>query len=59
MRSLSAAALAQYLGTEEARKNVQIALIASVANTYLSLLADDELIAVTRRTLLTREESFA
>jgi outer membrane protein, multidrug efflux system len=58
LRSLSAAALAQYLGTEEGRKNVQIALIASVANTYLSLLADDELIAVTRRTLLTREESF-
>ena len=58
VRSLSAAALAEYLGTEEARKNVQIALIASVANTYLSLLADDELIAVTRRTLLTREESF-
>ncbi|MFH1603795.1 MAG: TolC family protein, partial [Pseudomonadota bacterium] len=27
VRSLSAAALAQYLGTEEARKNVQIALI--------------------------------
>ncbi len=58
VRSLSAAALAEYLGTEEARKNVQIALISSVANTYLSLLADDELIAVTRRTLLTREESF-
>ena len=58
VRSLSAAALAEYMGTEEARKNVQIALIAAVANTYLSLLADDELIAVTRQTLLTREESF-
>jgi len=58
VRSLGAAALAEYLGTEEARKNVQIALIAAVANTYLSLLADDELIAVTRRTLATREESF-
>jgi multidrug efflux system outer membrane protein len=58
VRSLSAAALAQYLGTEEGRKSVQIALIASVANTYLSVLADDDLIAVTRRTLLTREESF-
>ena len=57
VRSLSAAALAQYLSTEEARKNVQIALISSVANTCLNLLADDELLAVTRSTLLTREES--
>ena len=57
VRSLSQAALAQYLSTEEARKNVQIALVSSVANTYLNLLADDELLAVTRSTLLTREES--
>jgi len=57
VRSLSQAALAQYLGTEEARKNVQIALISSVANIYLNLLADDELIEVTRRTLATREDS--
>lgn len=57
VRSLSAAALAQYLATEEARKNVQIALISSVANTYLNLLADDALLAVTRGTLLTREDS--
>lgn len=57
VRSLSEAALAQYLGTEEARKNVQIALIAAVANTYLGLLADDELLALTRRALATREES--
>jgi multidrug efflux system outer membrane protein len=55
--SLSAAALAQYLGTEEARKNVQIALISSVAATYLNMLADEELLAVTRNTLVTREES--
>lgn len=57
VRSLSQAALAQYLGTEEARRSAQIALVSSVANTYLNLLADDELLAVTRRTLLTREES--
>ncbi len=58
VRSLSDAALAQYLGTEEARKTVQISLIAAVANTYLSLLADEELLKVTQQTLLTREESF-
>jgi multidrug efflux system outer membrane protein len=57
VRSLSQAALARYLGTEEARKSVQIALIAAVANTYLNLLADEELLAVTRRALATREES--
>ncbi|MDE2297930.1 MAG: efflux transporter outer membrane subunit [Burkholderiales bacterium] len=58
VRALSQAALAQYLATEEARKAVQIALVASVANTYVSLLADDELLRVTRETLATREDSF-
>ena len=57
VRALSQAALAQTLATEEARKTVQMSLIASVANTYLSLLADDELLRVTRQTLATREES--
>jgi multidrug efflux system outer membrane protein len=58
VRSLSQAALAQYLATDESRKTVQIALIASVANGYLNLLADDELLRVTRDTLTTREDSF-
>lgn len=58
VRSLSDAALAQYLGTEEGRKAAQISLIASVANTYLALIADDELLGLTRETLKTREESF-
>ncbi len=58
MRSLSAAALAQFLATEEARKTVQISLVAGVANSYLSLLADDETLRVTRQTLATREESY-
>ncbi len=56
--SLKDAALAQYLATEEGRKTAQIGLLAAVANTYLSLLADEELLAITRRTLATREESF-
>ena len=41
VRSLSDAALAQYLATEEARKAAQISLVAAVANAYLTLLADD------------------
>jgi multidrug efflux system outer membrane protein len=58
VRSLSDAALAQYLGTEEGRKAAQISLISAVANTYLALIADDELLGLTRETLKTREESF-
>ena len=56
--SLKEQALAQYLATEEGRKTAQISLIAGVANSYLNLLADDELLAITRQTLVTREESF-
>ncbi|WP_326541301.1 efflux transporter outer membrane subunit [Pseudorhodoferax sp.] len=55
--SLSEAALGQYLATEEGRKSTQITLVASVANAYLSLLADEELLALTRQTLATREDS--
>jgi len=57
LRSLSEAALAQYLATEEGRKQAQTTLIASVANTWLALAADEELLALTRETLGTREES--
>ncbi|MCD0417899.1 efflux transporter outer membrane subunit [Rubrivivax sp. JA1024] len=57
LRSLNNAALASYLATEEARKAVHIGLIASVANGYLALQADDELLRVTRETLATRAES--
>jgi multidrug efflux system outer membrane protein len=57
VKNLSQAALAQYLATEEARKTVQISLVSSVANAYIALLADDELLRVTRDTLKTRDES--
>lgn len=56
--SLKDAALAQYLATEEGRKTAQISLIASVANTYLALLADDELLLITQQTLGTRQASY-
>ena len=55
--SLKQAALAQYLGTDEARKATRLSLIASVASGYLSLQSDDELLALTRQTLATREDS--
>ena len=57
VRALSQQALAQYLATEEARKAVQIALIAAVASAHVNLIADDDLLRVTRETLGTREES--
>ena len=57
VRNLSEAALSQFLATEEARKTAHISLVASVANTYLTMLADDELLALTQQTLKTREES--
>ncbi|MBC5762986.1 efflux transporter outer membrane subunit [Ramlibacter albus] len=55
--SLSEAALAQFFASEEGRKAVQVSLVASVATTWLSLAADDELLELTRRTLATREDS--
>ncbi len=57
VRNLSEAALAQFLATEEARKSAQLSLIASVANAYLAVLADDEQLDITRQTLAGREET--
>ncbi len=56
--SLKEAALAQYLATEEGRKTAQISLIASVATTYLALLADEELLSLTQQTLDTRRATY-
>jgi multidrug efflux system outer membrane protein len=58
LRSLSDAARAQLVATEEARKTVQISLVAAVAQAHLALQADEALLAVTRQTLATREESY-
>lgn len=57
IRSLGEVALNQYLATEEGRNAAQAALVAAVANAYLALAADEELLALTRQTLATREES--
>jgi NodT family efflux transporter outer membrane factor (OMF) lipoprotein len=55
--SLSQAALAQFLATEEGRKAAQTSLVATVATTWLNLVADEELLATTQQALATREES--
>lgn len=57
LRSLSNAAFASYLATDEGRKATQIALIAAVAQADLALRADDELLELTQRTLATRDDS--
>ncbi|WP_041790551.1 efflux transporter outer membrane subunit [Rhodoferax ferrireducens] len=55
--SLKESALAQYLASDEARQAAQTSLIAAVANTWLSLQTNDELLALTQRTLVTRDDS--
>lgn len=57
IRALKDQALSQYLATEESRKAAQVSLIAAVATGWLTLIADDELLELTRQTLATREES--
>ena len=55
--SLSDAAAAQYLGSEQGRNAAQAALLASVAQTWLALVADEEQLALIRQTLQSREQS--
>ncbi len=57
VRSLEEQALQTYLGTEQARRSAQISLIAEVANTWLRRAADQERLALARRTLETRQKS--
>lgn len=57
VKSLSEAALARYLASDEGRRAAQVTLVAAVANSELALRADDELLQLTQRTLAAREES--
>lgn len=58
VRSLTAAAFEQYLGYEETRRSTQISLVGQVANAWLTVAADAELLALTRQTLANQEESY-
>src|ERR1700747_2479026 len=58
LQSLNDQALQQYFATAQARKATQILLVSQVADQYLTLLADDELLAVTQRTLETAQASY-
>jgi len=55
VRSLSAAALQSFFATEENRRAVQISLISEVSSAYLTLAADQDLLAITNDTLASRE----
>jgi multidrug efflux system outer membrane protein len=58
VRSLTHAALEQYLAQEQARRSAQLSLIAQVANAYLTLASDRELQRLARQTLKNQEDSF-
>ena len=57
IESLKEAALAQYLASEQGARAAQISLVSAVANTWFSLLADQQLLEITRQTLETRQQS--
>ena len=59
IRSLSHAALQQYFSSGETRRSVQLTLVAEIASAYVTVLADQTLLDITRDTLKSQEESYA
>jgi multidrug efflux system outer membrane protein len=58
IRSLTHQQLEQYFGYEETRRSTQISLVAEVADDYLTLLADQELLRITQETLRSDTDSY-
>jgi outer membrane protein, multidrug efflux system len=58
IRSLNHAALQQYFSSGETRRSVQLTLVAQVASAYLTVLADQTLLEITRETLKSQSESY-
>ncbi|ONG58893.1 multidrug transporter [Pseudoroseomonas deserti] len=58
VRSQSRAAFEDYLALEETRRAAQITLVAQVADAWLTVLADRELLALTKQTLASQEQSY-
>jgi len=56
LNSAKKAALASYLQTDAAHRAIQTALISSIANSYYTLLAQDEKLSITRQTVKIREQ---
>ena len=59
IRSLNHAALQQYFSSGETRRSAQLTLVAEVATAYLTVLADQTLLDITRDTLKNEEASYA
>lgn len=59
VRSLSDAALQRYLATGQAQRATRLALVAEVANAWLTLAADQELVRIAEATLESYEASYA
>ncbi|HEX2570183.1 MAG TPA: efflux transporter outer membrane subunit [Polyangia bacterium] len=57
LRRLREAALAEYLGTEEARRGVIVSLVGEVAQNYFQLLTLDEQLAIAQRTVAARRDT--
>jgi multidrug efflux system outer membrane protein len=58
VRSLTHAALEQYLAQEQARRSTQLSLIAQIADAYLTLASDHELQQLAQQTLKSQEDSY-
>ncbi len=58
VRSLKDQALQQFFATGEARRSVQISLVAQVAADYLTLAADRELLNLAKDTLTSQQTSY-
>ncbi len=56
IRRLNEAARAQYLATEEARRTIEIGLVAGVASAYFNLRALDSQLAIAHDTLASRRD---
>lgn len=58
VKNLKDQALQQFFATGEARRSVQISLIAEVATSYLRLAADRELLKLAKDTLMSQQASY-
>jgi len=58
IRNLSEAALEDYLALEETRRSTQISLLAEVANAWLTLAADRDLLKLAEDTLSSQQSSY-
>lgn len=59
VKNLKDRALEQYLAREETHRSATLSIVAEVTSSYLTLLADRELLEISENTRVTEEESFA